>query len=436
MSTAYSDIAMRADIIIVGGGPAGMMAAITAAENGAAVCLLEPNERLGKKLNITGKGRCNLTNRCDLETFLQNIPCNARFLYSAYSSFDSEAVIAFFEDLGVPLKTERGNRVFPVSDRAFDVSGALEKRMRRLGVQVVRDRAEALLIRGGVLSGVRTAGGDREAPRVIVASGGVSYPLTGSTGDGYRLAEQAGHRIVEPRGSLVPLCAAGTLCAAAQGLSLRNASLRVYENGKKIYQDFGEMLFTHFGVSGPMILSASAHMRHFEKKTYRLEIDLKPALDEPALDKRLVSDFGKHPNSDFANALDELLPRKLIDPFVELTGIDPHEKVHDLTREQRRRVLELLKALPLEITGPRPVAEAIVTSGGVAVKEVNPSTMESKRLPGLFFAGEVLDVDAYTGGFNLQIAWCTGHLAGQSAARLKDVEHPQDGAPEERNSHG
>lgn len=436
MSTAYSGIAMRADIIIVGGGPAGMIAAITAAENGAAVCLLEPNERLGKKLNITGKGRCNLTNRCDLETFLQNIPCNARFLYSAYSNFDSEAVMAFFEDLGVPLKTERGNRVFPVSDRAFDVSGALEKRMRRLGVRVVRDRAEALLIRDGVLSGVRTAGGDREAPRVIVASGGVSYPLTGSTGDGYRLAEQAGHRIVEPRGSLVPLCAAGTLCAAAQGLSLRNVALRVYENGKKIYQDFGEMLFTHFGVSGPMILSASAHMRHFEKKAYRLEIDLKPALDEPALDKRLVSDFGKHPNSDFANALDELLPRKLIDPFVELTGIDPHEKVHDLTREQRRRVLELLKALPLEITGPRPVAEAIVTSGGVAVKEVNPSTMESKRLPGLFFAGEVLDVDAYTGGFNLQIAWCTGRLAGQSAACLKGVEHPLDGAPEERNSHG
>lgn len=436
MSMAYSGIAMRADIIIAGGGPAGMMAAITAAENGASVCLLEPNERLGKKLNITGKGRCNLTNRCDLETFQQNIPCNARFLYSAYSQFDSEAVMAFFEDLGVPLKTERGNRVFPVSDRAFDVSGALEKRMRQLGVQVVRDRAEALLIRDGILSGVRTAGGDREASRVIVASGGVSYPLTGSTGDGYRLAEQAGHRIVEPRGSLVPLCAAGTLCAAAQGLSLRNAALRVYENGKKIYQDFGEMLFTHFGISGPMILSASAHMRHFEKKAYRLEIDLKPALDEAALDKRLVSDFGKHPNSDFANALDDLLPRKLIGPFVELTGIDPHEKVHDLTREQRRRVLELLKALPLEITGPRPVAEAIVTSGGVAVKEVNPSTMESKLLPGLFFAGEVLDVDAYTGGFNLQIAWCTGRLAGQSAARLERVEHPLDGAPEERNSHG
>ena len=414
-----------------------MMAAAAAAEAGARVCLLEKNERLGKKLNITGKGRCNVTNRCGPEEFLNNVPCNGKFLYSAYSRFDSEDTMSFFEALGVPLKVERGNRVFPVSDRAFDISGALEKRMKQLGVRVVRDRAEKLLIQNGTLRGVQGGGGGLPAERVIVATGGVSYPLTGSTGDGYRLAEQAGHKIVEPRGSLVPLCAAGTLCAGAQGLSLRNAALRVYENGKKIYQDFGEMLFTHFGVSGPMILSASAHMRHFEKKTYRLEIDLKPALDEPALDKRLISDFGKHPNSDFVNALDELLPRKLIEPFVELTGIDPREKVHDLTREQRRRVLALMKALPLEITGPRPVAEAIVTSGGVTVKEVNPSTMESKLLPGLFFAGEVLDVDAYTGGFNLQIAWCTGRLAGQSAAaRLEKAGRLPDRASEERSSHG
>ncbi len=436
MNTAYSGTAMKADIVIAGGGPAGMMAAIAGAEAGGTVCLLEPNERLGKKLNITGKGRCNLTNRCDPESFLQNVPRNGRFLYSACSQFDSDAVMAFFESLGVPVKVERGNRVFPVSDRAFDVSGALEKRMRQLGVRLVRDRAEALLIHDGSLRGVRTAGGDLEAAKVIVATGGVSYPLTGSTGDGYRLAEQAGHTIMEPRGSLVPLCAAGTLCPRAQGLSLRNAALRVYENGKKIYQDFGEMLFTHFGVSGPMILSASAHMRHFDKKTYRLEIDLKPALDEPALDKRLISDFGKHPNSDFINALDELLPRKLIEPFVERTGIDPREKVHDLTREQRRRVLSLLKALPLEITGPRPVEEAIVTSGGVKVKEVNPSTMESKLLPGLFFAGEVLDVDAYTGGFNLQIAWCTGRLAGVSAGEAARAGRLSGGAPEERMSHG
>lgn len=393
-----------------------MMAAVAAAEAGARLCLLEGNERLGKKLNITGKGRCNLTNRCDLDDFLRNVPCNGRFLYSAYSRFSSGDVMTFFEGLGVHLKVERGDRVFPVSDRAFDISGALEKRMKKLDVQVIRDKAEALCIREGRLAGVCGAGGNYEAPQVIIATGGVSYPLTGSTGDGYRLAKQAGHTVAEPRGSLVPLCAAGTLCAGAQGLSLRNAALRVYENDKRIYQDFGEMLFTHFGVSGPMVLSASAHMRHFESRKYRLEIDLKPALDEPALDRRLVSDFTKRANSDFANALDGLLPRKLIAPFVELTGIQPHQKVHDLTREQRRRVLALLKALPVEITGPRPVEEAIVTSGGVNVREVDPSTMESKRMKGLYFAGEVLDVDAYTGGFNLQIAWSTGHLAGESAA--------------------
>ena len=408
---------MRSDILVIGGGPAGMMAAAAASENGASVGLLEPNERLGKKLNITGKGRCNLTNRCGPDTFLQNVPRNGRFLYSAYSRFGSGDVMAFFEGLGVPLKVERGNRVFPVSDRAFDVSGALEKRLKKLGVSLVRDRALALVLRSGVLEGVKGERGSYEAARVIVATGGVSYPLTGSTGDGYRLAKQAGHSIQEPRGSLVPLCAAGGLCPALQGLSLKNVSLRAYENGKKIYGDLGEMLFTHFGVSGPMVLSASAHMRHFDKKQYRLEIDLKPGLDEPALDKRLLSDFSKYANRDFVHSLDELLPKKLIGPFVDLTGIDPRMKVHDLTKEQRRRVLALLKALPVEITGPRPVEEAIVTSGGVTVKEVNPSTMESKLLPGLFFAGEVLDVDAYTGGFNLQIAWSTGRLAGESAAR-------------------
>ena len=407
---------MRTDVVVAGGGPAGMMAAIAAAEGGASVCLLEPNERLGKKLNITGKGRCNVTNNCGLETFLSNIPCNGKFLYSAYNNFSSADVMAFFEGLGVPLKTERGDRVFPVSDRAFDVSGALERRLRQLGVRIVRDRAEELLVSGGTLEGVR---GEREtygAGRVVVATGGVSYPLTGSTGDGYRLAAAAGHTVIGPRGSLVPLRAAGDLCARMQGLSLRNVALRVYENDKRIFSDFGELLFTHFGVSGPLVLSASAHMRRFEKKRYRLEIDLKPALDEQALDRRLVSDLTKHANSDFINALDDLLPRKLIAPFVELTGIDPRRKAHDLTREERRRALAVLKALPVEITGPRPVEEAIVTSGGVAVKEVNPSTMESKVLPGLYFAGEVLDVDAYTGGFNLQIAWCTGRLAGEAAA--------------------
>lgn len=418
MSMEYSDTAMRADVAVVGGGPAGMMAAISAAEAGASVLLLEPNERLGKKLNITGKGRCNLTNCCGLEEFLSSVPRNGRFLYSAYSQFTSADVMAFFEALGVPLKTERGNRVFPVSDRAFDVSGALERRLRKLGMTILRDRAEALLLRDGALRGVKGERGDYETCRVVVATGGVSYPLTGSTGDGYRLARQAGHTIQEPRGSLAPLCAAGELCPSLQGLSLKNAALRLYENDKKIYSDFGEMLFTHFGVSGPMVLSASAHIRHFDKKKYRLEIDLKPALDEATLDKRLLADFLKHANCDFINALDDLLPRKLIGPFVQLTGIPPHRKVHDLTREERRRMLALLKALPVEITGPRPVAEAIVTAGGVTVKEVNPSTMESRLLPGLYFAGEVLDVDAYTGGFNLQIAWCTGRLAGSSAALI------------------
>lgn len=416
MNTAYLDTVMKHDVIIVGGGPAGMMAAISAAEEGASVCLLEPNERLGKKLNITGKGRCNLTNNCDPDTFFQNVPCNGKFLYSSYSQFTSADVMALFEGLGVPLKTERGNRVFPVSDRAFDISAALERRMKRLGVVILRDRARALTVQEGVLEGVAGEKAEYEADRVIVATGGVSYPLTGSTGDGYRLAEQAGHTVREPQGSLVPLCAAGALCPSLQGLSLKNVALRVYENDKKVYSDFGEMLFTHFGVSGPMILSASAHMRHFGKKRYRLEIDLKPALDEAALDKRLLSDFVKHTNSDFVNALDELLPRKLIEPFVLMTAIDPHWKVHDLTKEQRRRVLTVMKGLPVEITGPRPAAEAIVTSGGVSVKEVDPSTMESKLLSGLYFAGEVLDVDAYTGGFNLQIAWSTGHLAGVSAA--------------------
>ena len=250
-----------------------------------------------------------------------------------------------------------------------------------------------------------------------MATGGVSYPLTGSTGDGYRLARSVGHRVVEPRGSLVPLCAAGDLCQRLQGLSLRNVTLRAYEDGQKIYEELGELLFTHFGVSGPLVLSASAHMRRFEERRYRLEIDLKPALDPAALDKRLLGDFQKRPNSDFVNALDELLPRKLIEPFVALTEVPPRQKVHEITREQRQGILTLLKALPVDVTGPRPVDEAIVTAGGVAVGEVNPSTMESRLLPGLYFAGEVLDVDAYTGGFNLQIAWSTGHLAGESAAR-------------------
>lgn len=401
---------------MIGGGAAGMMAAICAAEQGGAVTLLEPNERLGKKLNITGKGRCNVTNNADLETLLANVPKNGKFLYSAFSHFDGRAAMAFFEGLGVPLKTERGNRVFPVSDRAFDVSAALERRLKALKVALVRDRAVSLDIADGAARGVMGEKGRYPADAVILATGGVSYPATGSTGEGHRMAAEAGHTVTPLQGSLVPLRDFG-VGRRMQGLSLRNVSLTAFENNKKIYTDFGEMLFTHFGVSGPLVLSASAHMRHFEKKAYRLEIDLKPALDERQLDRRLLSDFTKYANSDFCNALDDLLPQKLIPVIVEWAEIPPHQKVHDLTKEQRRALLHLLKHFPVAIAGPCPVTDAIVTSGGVKVSEINPTTMESKIVKGLYFAGEVIDVDAYTGGFNLQIAWATGRAAGIAAAR-------------------
>ncbi|MCI8398770.1 MAG: NAD(P)/FAD-dependent oxidoreductase [Oscillibacter sp.] len=406
---------MSKEVLVIGGGAAGMMTAISAAELGAAVTLLEPNSRLGKKLNITGKGRCNVTNNAGLEELLANVPRNGKFLYSAFSRFDGRDAMAFFEALGVPLKTERGNRVFPVSDSAFDISAALERRLRALGVKVIRDRAVSLEITDGA---VRGAAGERAvytADAVILATGGVSYPATGSTGDGHRMAEAAGHTITPLQGSLVPLRDFG-IGRDLQGLSLRNVGLTVFENSKKIYTDFGEMLFTHFGVSGPLILSASAHMRHFGTKAYHLEIDLKPALEDPVLDKRLLSDFEKYHNHDFCNALDGLLPKKIIPTIVKASGIPPRQKVHDITRDQRRGLLQVLKHFPVVIAGPCPVEDAIVTSGGVKVGEVNPSTMESKCVKGLYFAGELLDADAYTGGFNLQIAWATGRAAGQSAA--------------------
>ena len=407
---------VRESCVVVGGGAAGMMAAITAAEQSVPVTLLEPNERLGKKLNITGKGRCNVTNHADRETLLANIPRNGKFLYSAFSRFDGPAAMAFFEELGVPLKTERGNRVFPVSDRAFDVSAALERRLRALRVTMIRDRASELMLADGAVTGVTGERGTYPARAVILATGGVSYPATGSTGGGHRMAAAAGHTITPLRGSLVPLREKGNLCARMQGLSLRNVSLRVLEGNKTGYTDFGELVFTHFGVSGPLVLSASAHMRRFDGKEYRLEIDLKPALDEAALDRRLLSDFEKYSNHDFCNALQDLLPQKMIPVVVELSGIPPHQKVHEITREQRRGLLALLKAFPIPVAGPRPVTEAIVTSGGVKISEVNPTTMESKIVKGLYFAGELLDVDAYTGGFNLQIAWATGRAAGMAAA--------------------
>ncbi|MBQ5927642.1 MAG: NAD(P)/FAD-dependent oxidoreductase [Oscillibacter sp.] len=409
-------LTMSKRIVVIGGGAAGMMAAISAAEKGASVTLLEPNERLGKKLNITGKGRCNVTNDADLSTLLANVPKNGKFLYSAFSRFDGRDAIAFFEGIGVPLKTERGNRVFPVSDRAFDVSGALEKRLKALKVTMIRDRVVSLETEEGTITGAAGEKGFYAADAVILATGGVSYPATGSTGEGHRMAKEVGHTVTPLQGSLVPLREKGNLCARMQGLSLRNVSLTVFESGKKIYTDFGEMLFTHFGVSGPLILSASSHMRRFEKKEYRLEIDLKPALDEAALDKRLLADFTKYANSDFVNSLNDLLPQKMIPVIVELSGIEPRQKVHEITREQRKTLLGLFKHFPVEIAGLRPVTDAIITSGGIKISEINPTTMESKLVKGLYFAGELIDVDAYTGGFNLQIAWATGRAAGMAAA--------------------
>ena len=405
------------DVLVVGGGAAGMMAAICAARSGASVQLLEPNERLGKKLNITGKGRCNVTNDSTCDELIAHVPRNGKFLYSVFSRWDGRDTMAFFEKLGVPLKVERGKRVYPVSDRSFDISGALERELKRLHVSMARDRAEALMIRDGHAAGVKSAVKRYEARSVIVATGGVSYPATGSTGDGYRLARQAGHTILPPRGSLVPLTSDDPDCAAMQGLSLRNVTLTVYNRKHKvIYHELGELLFTHFGVSGPLVLSASAHMRDFEKDSYRLSIDLKPALDEKKLDERLLRDLTERSNQHYDNVLGALVPHSMIPVVARRSEIPAQTPAHSVTKEQRRRLLETLKRFEIAVTGTRPVEEAIVTSGGVKVSEVEPNTMASKLVPGLFFAGEVLDVDAYTGGFNLQIAWATGKAAGEAAA--------------------
>lgn len=406
------------EIVVIGGGAAGMMAAICAARQGADVTLLEPNERLGKKLNITGKGRCNVTNDSACDELIAHVPRNGRFLYSAFSKWDGRDTMAFFEALGVPLKVERGKRVYPASDRAFDISGALEKELRRRGVRLVRDRAEALVLKDGRVAGVKSDAASYPADAVVVATGGVSYPATGSTGDGYRLAKQAGHAIVPPRGSLVPLTSDDPDCAAMQGLSLRNVTLTVRnQKNKVVFQELGELLFTHFGVSGPLVLSASAHMRDWEKDRYRLSIDLKPALDEKKLDDRLLRDFAERSNQDFDNVLGGLVPKSMIPVMVRRTGIPADTKANSITKQQRRKLLETLKDFAIAVTGPRGVEEAIVTSGGVKVGEVDPATMASKLVPNLYFAGEVLDVDAYTGGFNLQIAWATGKAAGEAAAR-------------------
>ncbi len=408
----------RPCVVVVGGGASGMMAAIRASECGAQVFLAERNDRLGKKLRITGKGRCNLTNSCGRDEFLTNVPTNPRFLYTALAAMDPADTMAFFETLGVPLKVERGNRVFPVSDRADDIADALATRCRTLGVTILHTRVRSIFKQNDRVVGVQTEEGDLEADAVILATGGKSYPKTGSDGDGYRMAKELGHTITSIRPSLIPLVESGNLCAQMQGLSLRNVALRIVEcaSKKTVYEDFGELLFTHFGLSGPTVLSASAHLSDMAPGKYEAQIDLKPALSPEKLDERLLSDFSKYKNRDFANSLNDLLPQKMIEPFIRLTGIDPQKKVHSITKEERKTILSHLKCFCVLLSGLRPISEAIITRGGVDVAEVNPKTMESRLAKGLYFAGEVLDVDAYTGGFNLQIAFSTAFLAGQNAA--------------------
>lgn len=418
MTSMIKSMAEAKRVAVIGGGAAGMMAAIRAARAGASVTLFERNDRLGKKLRITGKGRCNLTNDCDREEFLRNVPTNPRFLYTALSVWSTEDTKDFFEELGVPLKTERGKRVFPVSDRASDVVSALERACRAEGVEILHRRVRRLLARDDRVYGVQSGAEEIPFDAVILCTGGKSYPLTGSDGDGYRMAEELGHTVTRLCPSLVPLVADGRLCASMQGLSLKNVSFRVTEvaTGKRVFEDFGELMFTHFGLTGPTVLSASAHLSDIAQGRYEAQIDLKPALDEKMLDARIRSDFEKYKNRDLINSLGDLLPQKMIEPFVSLCGIDPRKKIHSVTREERAVMVQTLKCLRIPLRGFRPLDEAIVTRGGIDVREVRPGSMESKRIRGLYFAGEILDVDAYTGGFNLQIAFSTAVLAGDAAA--------------------
>lgn len=402
---------MKYDGIVIGGGPAGMFAAITAAQRGKKVLLLERNDRLGKKLLITGKGRCNVTNNCDAKEVLQNVPRNGRFLFSAMAPFPPDKVMAFFEDSGCALKTERGNRVFPVSDRSVSVLDALQRELRRSGVTVQTGRVTQIMEENGTVFGVKVGNQEISAQWVILATGGLSYPTTGSTGDGYSMARELGHTITPTEGSLVPL-EADDDCAEMQGLSLRNVAVKLLDSkGKALFSDFGELLFTHFGVSGPTVLSASAHLKG---EGCRLVVDLKPALDEGKLNDRILRDLQMYKNRSMENALTDLLPRSMIPVVLKRLNIDPAMQANSLNKQQRRGLVELLKAFPVQIRGKRPVAEAIITSGGVKVSEIDPKTMESKLISGLYFAGEIIDCDAYTGGFNLQIAWATAYAAGMN----------------------
>lgn len=407
------------DLIVVGGGAAGIFSAGVAAKRLGRVLLLEKNRDLGKKLRITGKGRCNITNDCSPEEVLQNVPTGSRFLYSSVWGFPPVSVQKFFQQIGVPLKTERGNRVFPVSDRAGDVVEALEYWVKSEGVEIRQGTVNGLLIQDGKLLGVKTRQDSYFAPRVIVATGGSSYPGTGSTGDGYALARQAGHTVSDISGSLVPLEIQGG-CHAMAGLTLKNTGISLYGGKKKpIYQDFGELLFMHYGLSGPTVLSCSAHMDQ-KNGPYTVELDLKPALEEKKLDARLLRDFEARKNHPIGDGLRGVLPAQLIPEILERCHLDPRKYVHDITREERLEILHQMKHLRFSVTGKRPVEEAIITHGGVKLSEINPSTMESKLLPGLYFAGEILDCDAYTGGFNLQIAWSTAYAAGSSCGNSTD----------------
>ncbi len=402
-------------IIVIGGGAAGMMAARTAASRGLHVKLIEQNKLLGKKLMITGKGRCNLTNACDdVETLINNVPTNGSFLYSAFYGFTNHQTMDFFEELGVKVKVERGERVFPLSDKGIDVVNALQKYLKDNNVEIIHDRVDDILAENGIVKGVVTEKrGEIYADSVILATGGLSYQKTGSTGDGYTWAEDLGHTITDIRPSLVPLKVEEDWIGEVQGLSLKNIEISLINGkGKRIYKDFGEMMFAHFGLTGPVILSASAHIKNPKAEDYKLYLDLKPALDEQQLDLRIQKDFKKFINKDFRNSLSELLPKGIIPQIIALSGIDPYKKVNSVTSEERSRLVSLLKRLEFHITDFCPIEQAIITSGGICVKEINPSTMESKLIKNLYFAGEIIDVDAYTGGFNLQIAFSTGHLAG------------------------
>ena len=403
-------------VIVIGGGAAGLMAAGFAAQNGAKVTVFEKMHRVGRKIMITGKGRCNLANECDVETFMQNVPVNNKFLYSAIYNFTPYDIIDFFNNLGLQTKTERGNRVYPISEKAVDVVDTMRNFALDNGAKIVNKEVKSLLIENGVLKGIK-ADTDYYADSVIVATGGASYPLTGSTGDGYKFAKSVGHTIIPIKPSLVPLESDDKFCKDMQGLSLRNVALTVKnEDGKEIYKDFGEMLFTHFGISGPIVLSASCHMQNFDSHSYTAYIDLKPALSEEQLDLRIQKDFKDNINKAVSNSFSKLLPKKMIPVVLKRWGVPFEKKCNSITKEERKNLVNLLKNFSVSISKPRPVSEAIITSGGVKVTEINPKTMESKLMPNLYFAGEVIDVDAYTGGFNLIIAWATGRLSGESAA--------------------